>query len=458
MDTFRAVRLVFYFVVGVMLGGVSAFSYAETIPATTQTGYYYYTASGSVFLVGATGQDACTATGIWGSITSLTFFSPSSCNDQNGLKQANVTASSALACPSNQNWTFSGTTCNRPDCVAPQTRQLDGTCSTSCVAGDSSRVARWTGSFSAGDAGKSYLGTSVPLPMTLCNGSCVVGSLYPYSCTSAQDLRGSPIKCSYDGILTGESCHVTDGDSASSPVAPPCMDQGKIQGTLNGVPVCSGTLPNSVQTTKTTTTPTSSTTTTTTTTCVGDGACSSTTTSSTTSGGSGPNGTGPGSTTAPGESTGSKDDTKTGFCAENPNSPLCKASDSSFSGTCGSVPACSGDAVQCAQAQAAFKLDCDAIADDDAQKLARNVVSGSDPVASSLPNPSMPAEVSIGTLDNSEIFASGCPPSPTITAFGHIYTFSLQPLCDLGDPLGKLNVMIALLAALWFVAGSVRGV
>ncbi len=36
---------------------------------------------------------------------------------------------SQLTCPSGQNWTLTGQTCTRPACVAPQTRQADGTCS-----------------------------------------------------------------------------------------------------------------------------------------------------------------------------------------------------------------------------------------------------------------------------------------------------------------------------------------
>lgn len=35
-------------------------------------------------------------------------------------------------CPTGQNWTLSGTQCTRPDCVAPQVRQTDGSCVAPC--------------------------------------------------------------------------------------------------------------------------------------------------------------------------------------------------------------------------------------------------------------------------------------------------------------------------------------
>jgi hypothetical protein len=130
---------------------------------------------------------------------------------------------------------------------------------------------------------------------------------------------------------------------------------------------------------------------------------------------------------------------------------------SSFAGTCSAVPSCSGDAVQCAQATAAFQLNCNAIKDDDSQVLARSAVAGNDPNKGGFPDGNNPSIVPIGTLDTTEMFTASCPQLPPIVAFGHSYYFNTQPLCDLGDPMGKLNVMVALIAALWIVSGSVRG-
>ncbi len=69
----------------------------------------------------------------------------------------------------------------------------------------------------------------------------------------------------------------------------------------------------------------------------------------------GKNGTATGTTdgTCVGSACGS---TQTDFCTSNPTSILCVAH--TFSGTCGSAPACSGDAIACAIAAATFESDC----------------------------------------------------------------------------------------------------
>ena len=489
MDTFRLIRNALFFVVGLMLGGWSVLSHAETQAATSGSWpatEHYYTVYG---YAGPDPNAACVAiaaSGVFGSSGDFknmswmsddagspykthckgtyqtetavremgTFTYKKWCpNDGNYRLMTETLNCSGYVCPAGQNWTLSGTTCTRPDCVAPQVRDpATGICGAApCEVGATSSASRYTGVFSSGTFGKTY-GTHTPTPSTLCNGSCLGEIVSVNSCNSS-DAAGTPIQCQYTIALNGSSC---SGGNGAAPAGDPCIGQGQIAGTLNGVPICSGTAPTNTDSKTTTTSPAGNSTTnnTTTTTCTGAGSCTTTTTTTTTSGGSGPGGTGPGSTTtAPTET--KKDLPKSAFCEENPNSSICK--NSSFAGTCDAPPACDGDAVQCAQAKAAFELKCLAEKDDDLQIYARGVLSGSDPKAGEMPNPNNAEVVPLGTLDTSEIFSGGCPSNPTMTAFGHTYTFSLAPLCELGGVLGQLNVMLALIAAVWLVGGSVKG-
>ena len=69
---------------------------------------------------------------------------------------------------------------------------------------------------------------------------------------------------------------------------------------------------------------------------------------------------GPGAPGAPGAPGPAAPNPVDDFCKNNPTASICKkAFDSTFSGSCGSAPACSGDAVQCAVAAATFKTECD---------------------------------------------------------------------------------------------------
>lgn len=220
---------------------------------------------------------------------------------------------------------------NVPACVAPEVRQADGSCGTGCVQGEAGSASRYTGTFNSGRPNVT-VGTYNPPPATLCDGQCVIGSLTTTNCSSGSAV-GSPVQCDYAGTKTGATC---SGGNGAAPTWDPCLGQGKVAGTVNGQPVCSGSAPTQTTDTKTTTTPTSTTTTTTTTSCTGDGSCTTTTTNQYTSGGSGANGTGPGSSTVPGTGPGTpgagvgeegENQTKGGFCQENPESPICKASE-----------------------------------------------------------------------------------------------------------------------------------
>lgn len=91
------------------------------------------------------------------------------------------------------------------------------------------------------------------------------------------------------------------------------------------------------------------------------------------------------------------------------------------------------------------------------QDLAKLAAAGNDPKAGDFPNPSHATDTPLGSIDASETFSGGCPTSPVISAFGASYTMNLQPLCDLGGIMGQLNVLFAMIGALWMISGAVKG-
>lgn len=169
-----------------------------------------------------------------------------------------------------------------------------------------------------------------------------------------------------DAQITSTPCTYTDAAAATplnaasaATVATPSTCKGGSVGAVNGIQTCIPYDPklNTIET-KSTSSSTSATagpagaassavSATSGTTCTG-GSCVTSTTTTTT----------PGDGTAPTTKTDTKTDTKDQFCQDHPADPLCKKSDSSFNGSCGSPPVCSGDAVMCAVAAATFKSTC----------------------------------------------------------------------------------------------------
>lgn len=131
--------------------------------------------------------------------------------------------------------------------------------------------------------------------------------------------------------------------------------KGGSKGNVNGVEVCAKYDPNlntieSVKKSESTVEEGGDTTTTTTTssTACTNGSCTTTTTTTVNV-----NGT-------PTTKTETAKEPQSDFCQKNPRAEQC-SDKGSFAGSCGSAPTCSGDAVQCAQAIAAHKLQCAAV-------------------------------------------------------------------------------------------------
>lgn len=388
---------------------------------------------------------------------SVTFSCPSGSPSPAGSNYYDKTCSGySYSCPANQGWTLSGTNCTRPQCTYPQTNNPStGVCEKLCTAGNYSTATRYTGTFSMGGGNKPTTGTATPIPATLCDGSCT-GTVGPVTDCNSSGVVGTPVTCTYQVVMTGASC---TGGNGSAPTYDPCYSQGKVAGTLNGQPICTGTAPTTSTTTKTSTTPTSTTNVSTTTVCDGAGSCTTTNVSSTTSGGSGPNGTGPGSTVAPGTPTTEKED-QPSFCTENPNSVLCKVG--TFGGSCapGAEPSCDGDAIQCAQARAAWRIQCDLTEEPtDAQyTLGKSIATGgADPVVTPI-DPSQVTAVDVASIvSNAAIqrtLSESCIPNQTFVVAGHSFTFDTTLFCSFASVVGYLMVAASSVIAIRMVVSG----
>lgn len=155
----KYLRNLLYFVIGLLLSTWVVLSSAETIPATqtSNNAPTLYSSWGETFDLSAGCRAFVTAYygNAYTSVTSKKVTAPrrnecqgsyygAAVGDINGYNliwkctttptttqntDTPVSNCVVTSCPSGQNWTVSGNSCTRPDCVAPQTRQADGTCS-----------------------------------------------------------------------------------------------------------------------------------------------------------------------------------------------------------------------------------------------------------------------------------------------------------------------------------------
>lgn len=254
------------------------------------------------------------------------------------------------------------------------------------------------------------------------------------------------------GSSAGSTC-TTNTSSGTPPEDPKtkCVQQGMAFGTVNGQVVCVSPDSSSSSSTNTKTPDpskpdagTGSTTNTTTNTTCTNGSCTTTTTITNTSGGTGAGGTGPGSTSTTDKTEEKKPQAE--YCQDNPNSPFCQKG--SFSGSCapGAEPACEGDAVQCAQAKAAWKLHCDLSRepDDEAYKLGKSLVGGgADPKGNPL-DPSKITEVNVGQIvaqaAGQRTLSGQCIQSPSFSALGKTWSLDVTLFCRFAAIVGYLMV------------------
>lgn len=142
------------------------------------------------------------------------------------------------------------------------------------------------------------------------------------------------------------------------------------------------------------------------------------------------------------------------FCAKNPKAAICKAvEDGRWGGSCSGGFQCSGDAVQCAQAQAAWKSACAA----DVSGMSDQINIGSSAMAagaaSGLGIPGGSDAFDLGSrLSEVPLFGSsgGCPSDVSVNVGGTSYTIAFSAMC------GQLQVLgVALMGFAYLIAGFI---
>lgn len=298
-----------------------------------------------------------------------------------------------------------------------------------------------------GDAGGDrnyYSGTGSSVPVSICIDNCTAAFA---GTDDFSVVAGNSWSVSANPIFTGKSCGDSESQGRRTLKSTPeydCVSAGKAFGYVNNVVTCikpqagKDTTNNSKTTsnadgtsTKVDVTKVLN--------CSADGTCiTQTTTTTTTISASGVPGTSytnqtvektSGSSASPSGNTSGN----SSFCSDNPQSPLC--SSGSFSGVCGSPPACDGDPVQCATAKAVFENNC-------------KTLKPGEPVVSNDPVGERKITTNFGTV--TLVGSGSCPADKTAVIAGVTIRFVFTPLCELAA--GVRPVVIALG---WLVAGFI---
>lgn len=253
----RMARAFLYLVVGLLLGVNISLSYAETIPATSQPKFLDWNNQPAFY-------DAAAASNCLGYIqlnfttynySSYTKVDPSL--PANGATYCNGThkttgaasswqitlgaAGSGYSCPTGQNWTLSGSTCTRPDCVAPATRQANGTCfaAPNCVG-----LQTWTeadpvcrcnaAAFNSQAHGEAWIsGTGDLGASTGCADGCKFNTGF--------GLGGGGKWTAIRGSMTGETCGGTTAVPSKEPIPnhpPKCAASEGVLTSSSGTVAC----------------------------------------------------------------------------------------------------------------------------------------------------------------------------------------------------------------------------
>lgn len=314
-----------------------------------------------------------------------------------------------------------------------------------------------------GDSGNAYVASSLNPTICIGEGSqgCVwkPGGTVPAVCANGKCYQWGPF------TATGAACDPSSDvpgapeSAASAPVTDAsCVAKGQCPGTINGTTTCvpcSSKSQESVTSTSTAassaasgaspSTSTESGTTTTKTECSGSQCTTTTTTSTQKSDGSSE------------EKTSSKTEPQTDFCAANPKAAVCKGDDDSkWGGACTGGFTCSGDAVQCAQAQASYDLSCAMKTD----PLGATVQAGNAAAVAGDRPPGHPADgVEMfnvqGSLDQTNVFGSSCPSDISLDLMGNSFSIPLSHACGFLRVMGYVAVAFSLLGAGRLVIGAV---
>lgn len=268
------------------------------------------------------------------------------------------------------------------------------------------------------------------------------------------DFFGSGAEC-MDSQIGASTPSKTDAPLNKCPA-------GQLPGTVNGLTVCAKS-GESVEGTETTVNtpgdasdPNSviSETTNNVTTCTGSGSCTTTTTVTSTH----YDGT---TTTA----TSDKTQSESSYCAANPSANVCKGGASgAFAGACGTPPVCSGDAVQCAVAEATFSTNCViAGTDNDPDSVVNMALSGRDETNTGVMKAAAAGSpVNVGSFDaTGQGWSRSCPADPVIvlswaSASNSQFAIPFSKLCANGllALLSNGALALTMLGSLVFVVGG----
>lgn len=128
----------------------------------------------------------------------------------------------------------------------------------------------------------------------------------------------------------------------------------------------------------------------------------------------------------------------TGFCKENPTSPMCKTG--SFSGSCEAAPSCEGDPIQCATAKSTWETNCKTMKPGEIKEA-----------------PDVGTKKIQQNFEHSELGGGGsCPAAKVITLFGKSTYFEMTPICEFASGIRPVVILLGWIAAGYIVMGYGR--
>lgn len=213
---------------------LSVVAQAETIPATTESGFKC-DGPGNWGL-GTTKEATCydwAAKNPYGPATYNA--GDNTCRDSSNGVLCFPSASQIQTCPMGQNWTLSGSTCSRPDCVAPQVRQTDGTCGAPAECPSSGSSYGGEGLYNLGPSGATSYCSS--------NGCLVMfQGTWPTHKTSSGQLLGTGSLVytggGPQGACTPSPSMPTVGTGGQSSTKPPCASGEGVLTSSSGTVAC----------------------------------------------------------------------------------------------------------------------------------------------------------------------------------------------------------------------------
>jgi len=269
------------------------------------------------------------------------------------------------------------------------------------------------------------------------------------------------VYCSADFTQTGSAAVGSEGTTSTPDASSPCP-AGQTQGTVNGIQRCASSgdvTPPPPPTTKTTTEAITDngngTSTKVVTTTNPDGSQSITTNIIN-------NTTGqqqPGTTSTTVDKQATLGDGKSGetpqaeYCRDNPNAPQCKVG--GFTGACATTFSCDGDAIQCAQALAAWTFACEATKTNASTTLGNQIIAGDDPLKGQVPSSTKYDTIDLnvgGTINQAGFLAHSCPGDEVFQFVGgHTVTVPWSTWCPYLEMFARLLVAACMLAAVGII-------